>query len=190
MAKETIYNSRRYKTEQKIGKIHDVDYHLIKDRDTFDEALEKLTEKNYVSVTAEKQRTLYYIKKLKISGTKETKIKQFEKVVESFLFSINNTWSLKSLEEDMYQLNDTNMHKFYYDRDTLTFKSWFIVDDIIYYDKFDIEDIDKRKSRLYIEKQMKTPLPMDWMSLIGLMIRREFKVGWNKFLKDIKKGIM
>lgn len=184
-----FYETQRYRTEKKIDQLHDVKYNFITSEEEFETALEELHQTNYVSITAEKQRNLYYKEKIKIIGTQSKKLEKFKALVNSFLHSLNSEWNIDTIKDDMYQERFGNIHKFIYDEEKQIFWSWYIHDDIIYTDKFEIWNFDKATSKFYIEKSMKTPIPMERMSLTTTMVRYEYRRNWKRFIKEVKDGL-
>ncbi len=87
--KNNFYDKKRYKTQQDIEKYHKVKYETLKNHTEFEIAYSFLNGPKYKSIMAEKQRTPYYKKSIKIIGFKEQKEAKFEKLCKSFLNSID-----------------------------------------------------------------------------------------------------
>ncbi len=189
MKANNYYDQRKYKTEKGIETFHEVKYEKLETPELFDKALNELDLPIYSSVIAERARTAYYKKTIKIYGTSQTKNETFKKLCNSFLKSISPEVDIDLVEKNVYQKLHENVHKFIYMEGERFISTW-IHKDVIYRDEFRILNSDKAVSKILIMKSMKTPFELSRTSLNSTTIRIQFRKGWKLYLNEIKKGIM
>ncbi len=188
MAKDNYYNKKHYKTEKGIETFHNVKYEMLDTQIEFENALLELDDQKYVSIIAERARTAYYKKTLKIFGTKDKKLASFEKLCNSFLISISPDLNLELIENNIFQKAHNNIHKFVYVPGKKFVSTW-IHKDVIYRDEFTFLNEDKATSKVLIMKSMKTPFELSRTSLASTTIRLHFRKGWKDFIKEIEREI-
>ena len=180
--------NKNYKTEKYIESLHEVKFKKITNEKEYNEAFEFWSKDMYHSFSAEKQRTVIFRKKLKLSPMLKKADSVFSKTMNSYIYSINNDSDIHSLSKQTYFYGNGLVYKILFIENKLV--STFICDDVIYVDNFFlIYNKKKTKVNLIIEKSMKVPFSLNTTSLKSTTARIDFKRRSKTYLKEIKKGI-
>lgn len=190
--KRDIYNNKRYATEKDASYFRKIRYAKLATEKEFDEALEHLDEREFTSNMSERQRDIYKKKRFQIYGDSKEAQDKFNKLIESFMYSLSTEFTLEKAKDYIYHLANGNIHKLVLSEDGKKFVSTFIYKDVIYTDRFELISSEDGKQRSYIkvQKNMKTPFPLEKISFTGASSRNEFRKGWNNYVKEIRRGLL
>lgn len=189
---QNIYENKRYKTERDASYIKKLKYIKIDTENKFEEAFNELNGSIYTSQISERHRDIYKKKKFVILNNKENALSKFEKLINSFLYSLNKKFDIEMIKKnEIYYLANGNIHKLLFLENNQIFISTFIYKDVIYTDKFSFENVKNNIGKYYIkiQKNMKTPFSLEKISLMGAMSRNEFRKGWKNYIFEVKKGL-
>lgn len=190
--KRDIYNNKRYATEKDASYFKKIRYSKLTNEKEFDEAFEHLNEKEFTSNMSERQRDIYKKKRFQVYGDSKAAQDKFNKLIESFMYSLSSEFTLEKVKNYIYHLANGNIHKLVLSEDGKKFVSTFIYKDVIYTDRFELvvpENVGE-KSYIKVQKNMKTPFPLEKISFTGVSSRNEFRKGWNNYVKEIRRGLL
>lgn len=173
-----------------ISGVHKVKNEIAKTIPQFEELWQKWNDPIFVSVMAEKRRIWRKDKSFTI-GIDEKKSKEimwlFIKETTSKIFP---KVSSKELSEHTYIISklDGNVHRIEWNPDSGNYKLEYFLTDILYCDHYYIE-INNGQYKLITKKWMKFPIPINALSLVADVGKKQLKIQWKNFVNSVQKGI-